>query len=113
MKLNRHNREFLERQSNQSHTARRNAAERFRNEHVDSALKRALNAIYNEEITLDSHTATPGKSAPIDPGGYYRRVQQLRWMEDYEQLQAIKPRTPDEAVAKCQALDRLLNARPA
>lgn len=53
LKLSRHNQEFLARQHDQSNEVKRNAAERFRQQRLDNALKRALRLVHNEEVHLD------------------------------------------------------------
>lgn len=49
----------------------------------------------------------------VDPVDYAarRRAELARWLETFERLQAVQPRTEDEAVAKAQALELMRLAR--
>lgn len=61
MKSNRHNLDFLARRVDQARIAKTNQAERWRNYHVDLALKRILkNCEQTQTIRTDSRPAESG-----------------------------------------------------
>ena len=66
MKLNRHNQDFLARRADQARLAKQSAAERFRNYHVDLALKKLLNR-YDEKTQTICNPPT-GDSIPKTSG---------------------------------------------
>lgn len=53
MKVSYHDKQFAARRVDQSGDSKRLAAERFRQRHIDLALKRALRLIHAEETTLE------------------------------------------------------------
>lgn len=124
MKTCHHDQLFAARRVQQSADSRKSAGDVFRQRHIDSTLKKLLNR-YDEKTqticnppTGDSIPKTSGPNAMtvqrIDHVDYAarRRAELAKWLETFERLQAVQPRTDEERQAQYEALELLRAARP-